>query len=71
MAVCEDAPCCGCCGQIAWAREDQAQAEARMDYDDDHGPVGYEPDEIACPTCNNGWAYEGEPCDGCGEEVTV
>lgn len=37
MSVCEDAPCCGCCGPAVWAAEALAAEEARhdMDLDDD------------------------------------
>ncbi len=42
MAVCEDAPCCGCCGAAVWAAEARAEEEWREeryydDYDND-GP---------------------------------
>lgn len=72
MAVCVDAPCCGCCGQIAWAREAEAEAEAYMDWADrlydDFGPEP-EPDEVECQTCDDCYAPAGGPCPSCGEVV--
>lgn len=44
VTMCEDAPCCGCCGQIAWAREDEAMAQHYMDWADREWD-DYEPDE--------------------------
>ena len=42
MAVCEDAPCCGCCGPQVWAAESRAMEEREWEppeddwwYDDD------------------------------------
>lgn len=35
MAICEDAPCCGCCGPSVWAAEARAEEEHReamLDY---------------------------------------
>lgn len=31
MAICEDAPCCGCCGPAVWAADAQAEEEAAWD----------------------------------------
>jgi hypothetical protein len=44
--MCEDAPCCGCCGAAVWAAEDRASADLMFDsyYDDGFGPE-YEEDE--------------------------
>lgn len=41
--ICEDAPCCGCCGHTVWAAEARADEEYAMErfYGDDFGP---EPD---------------------------
>lgn len=40
MAICEDAPCCGCCGPAVWAADAAADAEYAMDpdnfYDSDY-----------------------------------
>lgn len=40
MGVCEDAPCCGCCGAAVWAAEARAAEDYYVDsyYDDGFGP---------------------------------
>jgi len=45
--TCEDAPCCGCCGQIADAREAESEMEWAMEaqYDDGFGPEPYDDEE--------------------------
>jgi hypothetical protein len=34
--MCEDAPCCGCCGYTAMARENEFWTEWILDRDDDY-----------------------------------
>lgn len=31
MAICEDAPCCGCCGPAVWAADARAEEDAAWD----------------------------------------
>lgn len=50
--MCEDAPCCGCCGAAVWAAEaraDEEWREARY-YDDDYGSGYYDGDDY-CKGC--------------------
>lgn len=78
MAICEDAPCCGCCGTIAWAREAQAEQEYAQDGADDYDAAyhlygGYDDDEVVlCGFCES-LVVVGTACSDCdtvaGEEV--
>ncbi len=46
--MCEDAPCCGCCGTAVWAAEARAYEEWSYDrHYDDFGPNwdGYDDEE--------------------------
>lgn len=45
MAVCEDAPCCGCCGPAVWAAEAQAEEEAAWDRMNDPDAWDFEEDD--------------------------
>lgn len=44
MGMCEDAPCCGCCGAAVWAAEARA-AEDRWFGGDDYYDDGFGPDQ--------------------------
>lgn len=35
MAICEDAPCCGCCGPEVWAAEARAMEDRGRDWDEE------------------------------------
>jgi|LakMenEpi03Aug12_release.lakeMendotaPanAssembly.Ray.scaffolds.fasta_scaffold186882_2 hypothetical protein len=67
MAICEDAPCCGCCGHTVWAAEARADEEwAQARWLEMDGPEPDEPGEITCPWCS-AWTHPDTECSECGE----
>jgi hypothetical protein len=55
MAICEDAPCCGCCGPAVWAADALSAEESAFDDDYFYGGDFDDPDE---------WDDDDDPRDG-------
>ena len=87
MAICEDAPCCGCCGPNVWAAEAAAEAEYRYEdrdeYDDyyreadcelypeDHGESSSGRAHLESTFLGFPFTVTDFECDGCGEVVST